>query len=82
MLVTYSNTETGTSNSIEADLVIAADGGHSVIRTSLVPGISAKYVGYVTWRGAVPEKIVSEASRKLLENRTIIFRTERGYTVS
>lgn len=82
VLVTYSNAVTGNSNSVEADLVIAADGGHSFIRSRLLPDISPKYVGYVTWRGAVPESMISEESRKLLEDRTIFFRTERGYTVS
>lgn len=82
VLVTFSDTISGTSRLVEADLVIAADGGHSFIRKSLIPDVSPKYVGYVTWRGAVPESDVSEASRKLLENRTIFFRTEQGYTVS
>ena len=38
------------------DLVIGADGVHSVTRDTVAPGDShGSYVGYVTWRGLVPE---------------------------
>lgn len=80
--VAYSDTKTGISNVLNADLVISADGGHSKIRETVLPGLSPKYVGYVTWRGAVPESAISEASRKSLQNKVLLFRTERGYTIS
>ncbi|KUJ16155.1 FAD/NAD(P)-binding domain-containing protein [Mollisia scopiformis] len=80
--VTYSDTNTGISNVLQADLVIAADGAHSSVRATVLPDVHPKYAGYVTWRGAVPEASVSEASREVLENRVIIFRTEKGYTIS
>jgi hypothetical protein len=39
-------------------------------------------VHVVNVRGAVPESAVSESTRRALENRVLMFRTERGYTVS
>ena len=47
--VAYSDTKTGISNVLQADLVIAADGGHSFVRQMVVPGLKPNYVGYVTW---------------------------------
>jgi 2-polyprenyl-6-methoxyphenol hydroxylase-like FAD-dependent oxidoreductase len=80
--VTYSDTKTGGSKVVYADLVIGADGGNSTVRETVLPGVTPKYVGYVTWRGSVPVASVSEASRKVLENRLKIFRTKKGYIIS
>ncbi|KAI9649442.1 hypothetical protein NHQ30_002018 [Ciborinia camelliae] len=80
--VTYSDTKTGVSKVIRADLVIGADGGNSIVRETVLLGIKPKYVGYFTWRGAAPVTSVSAASRKVLENRVLLFRTEKGYTLS
>jgi salicylate hydroxylase len=38
----------------EADLVIGADGVHSVVRERLFPATPAEFVGHVAWRGLVP----------------------------
>jgi 2-polyprenyl-6-methoxyphenol hydroxylase-like FAD-dependent oxidoreductase len=43
-----------------ADLVIAADGPSSTIRKLLAPDVVRKYVGYVAWRGTIPESEASE----------------------
>jgi 2-polyprenyl-6-methoxyphenol hydroxylase-like FAD-dependent oxidoreductase len=51
--VTYQTT--GGSGEESADLVVAADGVHSRLRSELFsdhPGVS--YAGYITWRGVVP----------------------------
>ena len=40
---------------IEADLLICADGVGSSARARLQPDASARYAGYVAWRGMVPE---------------------------
>jgi len=49
--------------SCEADLIIAADGGSSTIRRLLMPNVERKYVGYVAWRGTVPETQLSDEAR-------------------
>jgi 2-polyprenyl-6-methoxyphenol hydroxylase-like FAD-dependent oxidoreductase len=83
VLVTYSDLD-GTSHELSADLVIAADGAHSAIRRTVIPDAAPpEYAGFVTWRGALPVSEVSAASRVVLEDRMLIFRTDNGgYTVS
>ncbi|MFE3170001.1 FAD-dependent monooxygenase [Amycolatopsis sp. NPDC059090] len=44
----------------EASLVAAADGGMSVVRQRLT-GVTARYAGYVTWRGLLERTAVSPA---------------------
>ncbi len=40
---------------IEADLVVCADGVGSKFRSQLLPSVAPGYSGYVAWRGIVPE---------------------------
>ena len=82
VLVTFTDTTTGLSDILKADIVIAADGGHSTVRKSVLPQVTPKYVGYVTWRGSVPERSVSNASREILQDKVLIFRIGRGFAVS
>jgi 2-polyprenyl-6-methoxyphenol hydroxylase-like FAD-dependent oxidoreductase len=55
--------------SCEADLVIGADGASSTIRRFLLPDVERKYVGYVAWRGTVPETRLSDQAREVLEEK-------------
>ena len=64
--VTYDSLLDKSTNSIIADLVLAADGGNSLIRQYLAPEVTRPYSGYVAWRGCVPESIVSQPTRDLL----------------
>jgi 2,6-dihydroxypyridine 3-monooxygenase len=48
-------------SSVEADLLICADGVGSSARTRLQPDAIARYAGYVAWRGMVPEAEVEPA---------------------
>lgn len=41
---------------VEADLLIAADGGQSATRRMLLPNLEPAYAGYVAWRGTVSER--------------------------
>lgn len=52
---------------IKADFVVGADGPNSLVRLKYLPGYGRRHVGYVTWRGTVPEREVSESTRRLLE---------------
>lgn len=47
------------------DLVIAADGIHSVVRTNIYPKSTAKYAGYTCFRGVVNEKLNLEQDEAL-----------------
>jgi 2-polyprenyl-6-methoxyphenol hydroxylase-like FAD-dependent oxidoreductase len=44
------------------DLLVCADGHRSLGRRTVFPGTRVRYVGYVLWRGAVPEKDLSEVT--------------------
>ncbi|KAH9905018.1 FAD binding domain protein [Xylariomycetidae sp. FL2044] len=55
----FTDVTTGKSSSIEADLVLGADGIHSTMQKLLHAPITKQYAGYITWRGTVPEKDVS-----------------------
>lgn len=56
----------GMIKTIEADLVIAADGQSSHLRHILIPGAAERtYVGYVAFRGTVPETQLSDSAREL-----------------
>ena len=52
------------------DLLIGADGVHSVARNAVAPAESANsYVGYITWRGLVPELALPPIARDVLLER-------------
>jgi 2-polyprenyl-6-methoxyphenol hydroxylase-like FAD-dependent oxidoreductase len=82
MMVTYCDLKSDTVHSVHVDFVIAADGANSKVRSILPPGSAPQYVGYVTWRGRVPENIVSTETRDALKGRCVLMRVERGYLVS
>ncbi|KAF2179249.1 hypothetical protein K469DRAFT_596896, partial [Zopfia rhizophila CBS 207.26] len=71
-----------TSNTIKADLVIAAYGVHSAIRRSLFPDLKPEYVGYVIWRSAMPEATLLRGARKVLENSTLLFGCLKDYILT
>jgi 2,6-dihydroxypyridine 3-monooxygenase len=50
----------------EADLLVCADGVGSLGRQRLAPAARRTYAGYVAWRGTVPERDLSPATRDLL----------------
>lgn len=47
---------------LEADLVVAADGVASTVRSILLPDVGPRYAGYVAWRGTVGEEDPSPAT--------------------
>jgi 2-polyprenyl-6-methoxyphenol hydroxylase-like FAD-dependent oxidoreductase len=52
--------------SVEADLLIGADGGGSTVRSLLWANSEPHYAGYVAWRGLLPESAVPEEVRSAL----------------
>jgi 2-polyprenyl-6-methoxyphenol hydroxylase-like FAD-dependent oxidoreductase len=46
-------------SSARAGLLVAADGGRSLVRRTLLPQAEPRYAGYVAWRGLVEESALS-----------------------
>jgi 2-polyprenyl-6-methoxyphenol hydroxylase-like FAD-dependent oxidoreductase len=51
-------------DSVESDVLIAADGANSPLRRRFLPDVTSRYAGYVAWRGTldedgVPARLVS-----------------------
>jgi 2-polyprenyl-6-methoxyphenol hydroxylase-like FAD-dependent oxidoreductase len=62
--ITWTHKDHGEQSS-EADLVIAADGASSTIRRLIQQAVERKYVGYVAWRGTVPETELSDSAKEV-----------------
>lgn len=78
--VDFENLENGGNGNFHAHSVLVADGQSSIIRRNFMPGpLEQSYSGYVVWRGTVPEKDVSEDTRKLFDKRFNVFAMPRGY---
>jgi 2-polyprenyl-6-methoxyphenol hydroxylase-like FAD-dependent oxidoreductase len=50
----------------EGDLLVAADGLHSTVRSALLPDLRPRYAGYVAWRGVVDEHRIADRQRDML----------------
>lgn len=62
------------------DLVVGADGANSVVRRFVAPGQStARYVGYSTWRGLVPETAMLDGAGDVLLDRFAFFNGARSH---
>jgi 2-polyprenyl-6-methoxyphenol hydroxylase-like FAD-dependent oxidoreductase len=48
----------------DADLVVAADGIRSTVRSQLLPQVQPQYAGYVAWRGVCDEVVLSQFTLK------------------
>src|SRR5262249_37611666 len=67
----------GTSAS--CDLLIGADGIDSTLRQRLLPELAPRYAGYVAWRGTVPERALSDRTRRLVGDAITYQLLERSH---
>ena len=77
----YDDLIRGGGGSVQADLVIAADGSNSSVRRCLIPDPACTYSGFVAWRGTVAERDVSEETRRVFDTRLNIFVFDRSHLV-
>lgn len=73
--VTYQH-KSGETSTTDADLVIAADGPSSKIRTEYFPNVKRTYAGYVAWRGTVPETQVSQSATDVFVEKFPFYHTQ------
>ncbi|KZP11666.1 monooxygenase [Athelia psychrophila] len=59
-----------------ADLVIAADGPSSTVRSLLAPTIQRTYTGYVAWRGTILEDMASPSAKEAFVEKLTYFNSE------
>ena len=67
--------------SIQADLVIAADGCRSNVRQLLVPSKPAADAGYLTWRAIIPENSISEETQQAFNDKSTWYRMHKSYII-
>ncbi|RYP93224.1 hypothetical protein DL770_000699 [Monosporascus sp. CRB-9-2] len=79
--VHYSDVTSGKAGSVTADLVIGADGVHSIVRELVKAPMVKQYAGYVAWRGTVPEKFLSKATLDYFTNGLSFNLMRRTYIV-
>ena len=71
-VTSVSQTEDGVSvqlahgQTLHADLLLAADGVRSTVRSQLLPAVQPEYAGYVAWRGVCDEAVLSRFTRDTL----------------
>lgn len=66
----------GREGTLEADLVIGADGPSSTIRSSFEPTLQRTYAGYVALRGTIREDAVTSTTREAFSERFTFFHTK------
>jgi 2,6-dihydroxypyridine 3-monooxygenase len=66
---------------IEADLVVCADGISSTARRLLLPQVERRYANYVGWRGMVLESAFSTATFELLSDALTYSATDRSHMI-
>ena len=63
----------------EADLLVAADGFRSSIRSLVLPEVQPEYAGYVAWRGVVPESELPADVLTVFEDNFTFFRMAESH---
>lgn len=81
VIVHFTNIHTGKQESLNADLVLGADGIHSTIRRLVNVPYVKRYAGYVVWRGIVAEKQLPPSTVQYFTNSITFNLSKRGYIV-
>lgn len=74
--LTWTHKDHGEGQTAVADMVVAADGPSSTIRGLTEPSVERKYVGYVAWRGTVPETELSDTARQVFPEQFTFYHGE------
>lgn len=78
MKVTYKKKD-GVKETATADLVIAADGARSFVRSQVLPDVEPKYAGYLAWRGQLPECHTPPELRGAVDGQLVHHMLEGSY---
>lgn len=81
VIVNYIDAHTGRQDSIDADMVIGADGVNSTVRQLVNAPVTKKYAGYVAWRATIPEKLVSKETVDCFSDHLSLQFSKRTYLV-
>lgn len=81
VVLTVQERDTESINTLTPDLVVAADGPNSAIRTTYLPRSLRQYAGYVAWRGTVLESNVSSATRALFDAHATVTMMARHHCI-
>ncbi|KAI4644703.1 uncharacterized protein J4E78_009522 [Alternaria triticimaculans] len=80
LVVSYKG-EDGIEEQMTADMVVAADGARSHLRSLVLPDVKTDYVGYVAWRSQFPEKDAPEELRCAIEGKMPLCMLDGSYIV-
>lgn len=76
VVVSYTITKDNVEDTLEADLVVGADGPSSTIRALLQPDVQRTYTGYVALRGTVQENQVTPKTLEAFKDRFTFFHAQ------
>ncbi len=69
----------GLKTEVVANLVLAADGARSFVRSQILPDTKPEYAGYLAWRGQIPELEAPEELRGTLSGNLASYRLDGSY---
>jgi len=81
MVLTILNRDTQAVSQQKADLVVGADGPSSFVRSLYLPAVQRQYVGYIAWRGTVPESEASAATRAIFHRSVTVHMMKQHHCI-
>lgn len=77
--MSFLSADSGTTETLLADIAIVADGSNSTIRQMLLPDVKREYSGYMCWRGTVREGDVDEKWNSIYSEKATFHLMDRTY---